>query len=312
MRTRRFCFPMLLLLFMPIARLAGDELLPVPKYAEQNKADHQLRDKHSAEFHDRDPVARVAFAHKLQELADAENDPAAKFVMLREARECAVDGGDLVYCMAIVDDIAKTYAINAREMKASALSEGFDKSAVSQAELYAQYLKVTDDALAVWDCDMANKTSWLARKLVHGNPARLAEVDARDKMIRFRNHELREAIAAAARLEKDPDDAKANQTLGRHLCFNMDRWADGLAMLVKGSPGDLQELAKLDESHSTDAATMLKLAERWWTFKDDKLKLPAGAGKQRAIYWYQQALPKLSGEQKTLAEQRIAGAGTAK
>ena len=249
-----------------------------------------------------------ALARKFRETADAENDPPAKYVLLREAREFAIDGGDMPYAMEVIDDMAKTFAINVVEMKASAMSIGFDKSNVPPVDLANSYLKVADDALAVWDLDLAHKAAYLARKISTGNRDMIALADQRDKIIRLRNHDLMGVVQAEKKIGKSPDDPQLNLLIGRHLCFNTNHWETGLPYLAKSPPGPVTNLAAKDLASPSDPAGMASLADGWWDLADAKNSIPAGAGHRRAAYWYAKALPGLSGDRKTMAEQRIATA----
>lgn len=292
-----------------VAQTANSEsLLPVPKYAEQYKADARIREKFKAQFASHEASDRLALAHQLQDLADKETDPAAKFVLLREARESAVFAGEFPYCMAIIDDISRTFAIKTAEMKASALSVGMDMGNRPPADLANSYLKVADDALEVWNLDLASKAAYMASKLARGNPILLAEVDHRSKTVRVRNTEVLKIIAAARKLERTPDDPQLNLMVGRHQCFHMNLWENGLPFLAHSPTGPLRDLALQDLAAPATPDAMAMLADGWWDFTDVQANLPPGSGRKRAAYWYAKALPGLSGDKAAQARQRIADA----
>ncbi|HWE01194.1 MAG TPA: hypothetical protein VG326_02200 [Tepidisphaeraceae bacterium] len=285
---------------------APDTLLPVPKYAEQNKADRAVREKYKTELASRAPADRLALAHQFNEMAIAGTDPATQYVLFRLARDCAVNAGAFPYAMSIVDDTARVFAINAPEMKASALSIGIDTARGDPATLAGNYLKVADDALAKWDPDLASKAAYLAHKLARGNPALLADSDARDHAARLESHEVLDVMSAQRKLARDADDPQANFLIARHLCFHLNRCEIGLPYLAKSAPGKLKDLADKDLSAPSDPAAMAALADEWWDYTDPKGDLPLGSGHRRAAYWYAKALPGLSAERKAQAEKRIA------
>jgi hypothetical protein len=268
-----------------------------------------LREKYKTEFASRDAAVRAGLAHTLREQADKENDSIAKFVLLREARELAVDGGDFSYSLDVIDDMAKTYQIDVNEMKATALAGGVDRARLSRGELAQNYLKVTDEAINAWDLYIALKAVYLAEKESAGNPEFLAEAKGREKIARVRSHEVTLATQAAQKLARNPENPEQNLILGRHLCFNRKNWEVGLPYLAKCGISALKEIAQKEQANPTDAGTMSALADAWWEFNDPKAGLLAGSARARAAYWYAKALPGLSGEKKDEAEKRIAEAG---
>lgn len=284
---------------------AAAQLLPVPKSLEQGRVDRPLREKFKTEFASRDPQARGALGRKLREAADKETDPTARFVMLREARDLAVDAGDFSYAMAVIDDIAATFAIDAQEMKVSALSAGIDKSRLPPQDLARSYLRFSDESLAAWNTDLAIKAAYLATKLAGGDREILAEAKEREKIGRVRNRQLVAVIAANQKLLKNPDDPQSNLIVGCHVCFNTNRWELGLPYLAKSPPGLLKSLAERDLAGPKDPAEMAALADAWWDFSDTKANIPAGVSRRRAVFWYARALPGLSGEQKAQVEKRM-------
>jgi hypothetical protein len=226
--------------------------------------------------------------------------------LLHEARDLAVDAGDFSYAMEVIDDMAKTFAFDAQEMKISALSAGIDKSRLPPQDLARSYLKFCDECLAAWNTDLAIKAAYLASKLSAGDRDLYAEVKEREKVARVRNRQMAITIAANQRLLKNPDDPQSNLIVGIHVCFNTNHWEVGLPCLVKSPPGALKSLAERDLAGPKDSAEMDALADAWWNFADVKANIPIGASHRRAAFWYAKAMPGLSGEQKAQAEKRIA------
>ncbi len=280
----------------------------VPTALEQGKIDRPLREKYKTEFTSRDASVRGALGRKLRESAATEKDPVAQFVLLKEARDLMVDAGDLSSCMEIIDELGKSFPIDVAEMKANALAVALDKTRADQETLYHSYLKVADDYLAAWELDLAGKSAYMATKLAARNRDWLAAAKEREDIVRRRKTEFTTANTAYKKLAKTPDDPQANQIVGRHICFNMNKWDKGLPFLAKCASMQLKDLAQRDLANPTEPAAMAALADGWWDCSDAKLNIPAGAGHRRAAYWYAKALPGLSGEKKAEAEKRIAEA----
>lgn len=290
------------------AQTSDDGLQPVPKALEQGKVDRPLREKYRKEFSSREPADRVTLAHTLRDEADQQSDLTARFVLLREARDLSVSAGDMVYAMDVIDDMARTYAINPAEMKAGALSLGVDDSRAAPADLAASYIKVADDALATWNLDLAHKAAYMAHKVAAGNRPLQLQADARDKTARLRNHELVEVLRAERKLDSDPDDPGANLIVGRHLCFNTNHWETGLAYLAKSPPGPLKTLARRELAVTSDPKDMAQLADAYWQLSDSAASLTPGSAHRRAAYWYSKAIDGLTGKDKSIAQDRVAQA----
>jgi hypothetical protein len=311
-RAQDFLMPLLIALitFTAAATFAEDapsaERQPVPKSLEQGKAEREIRAKYKSEFATRDPGEQLALAHKLREEAVSTDDLPTKFVLLREARDLAVKGGDFQYALATVDTIAKSFTIDAEEMKASALSLGVDFAYLPAAQLVDAYLKVADNALEVWNVDLAHKSAYLARKVAKRDAGALAKVTECEHKIAAERKELAPVIAAAKRLKVVADDPEANLVVGRHLCVNAKQWDTALPYLAKSPEGPTKDAAIKDAAGPTEPDAMAAVADMWWDLKDAKANIPTAAAHARAAYWYAKALPGLTGEKKTIAEKRVA------
>lgn len=108
--------------------------------------------------------------------------------------------------------------------------------------------------------------------------------------------------AAIARLLVEPADPPSNLIAGKWFSFVAHRWSEGLPMLAMGADPDIARVAGMEMGASRAEGEALQLADAWYDAsakqrsKDDKVPLLA-----RAMYWYQQAIPQLSG----LAKERV-------
>jgi hypothetical protein len=112
---------------------------------------------------------------------------------------------------------------------------------------------------------------------------------------------------AQSALAKNPADPDANLILGKYLCFVKNDWDSGLPNLVQGSDPTLQALAQKDLDAQKNAADGMTAANGWWDFSAPAQDgLDAISGKQRAVHWYQQLSPTLTGLKQAMARQRMA------
>jgi hypothetical protein len=112
---------------------------------------------------------------------------------------------------------------------------------------------------------------------------------------------------AADLLLKDAKNAEANLIVGRYHCFGKGNWTAGLPRLVLGKDARLRELASRDLAGPTSAAELVALGDGWWSVAEIEKRDPARTHLlRRAHEHYQQALPGLSGPEKTRVEKRLA------
>ena len=111
--------------------------------------------------------------------------------------------------------------------------------------------------------------------------------------------------AAAALLDKAPDDPDANFIVGQYMSFTKGRWDEGLPMLALGKDPALKAVAIKELDEVKTAQAQIELADQW---RDLAKTQPAAVKKpmeERALFWYRKSLPALTGLMKSKAEMRI-------
>lgn len=283
------------------------ERLPVPNSAAQTKIASSIRSQYKEDYARRTAADQLALAQRLrQQAAAAEGDPVRQYVLLREARELAVNAGELEVAFAIIDQTARAFTVEPDELKSTALANSMDRALVSKPELFERYLKLCDAALDRGDLQMANQADVLALAVARTSRDRAMALEAKpyDLRVHEARREYTSVIAAANKLKSSPDDADASLTVGRYLCFSHRRWDEGLPLLAHGSDKRLRELATRDVEGPNDAPAMASLADDWWGLPDSR-QAPQRRARERAAYWYEHALDRLTGEAKARAAQRI-------
>lgn len=282
--------------------------LPIPDEAAIEKADALVKDVYQADFAKKKPADQVAFARKLLKAADETPDnPAARFVLYREARDLAARGGDVGLALEAAAALGRTFAVNAGEMTAGTL-ESADRGRIAPARTIAD--AATDAADAAMDADdyaLAERLLKLAgaaanragsAALVSGVARQVKELDA-----------TRKAFAALEpdrkTLQTNPNDPAANGRVGRFFCFAKGDWDAGLPYLVKGDDEKLKAAAELDLSGPVGAADRAALADRWFELSTGLTGAERAGARLRAVQWYVEALPDLTGLPKTRVEKRL-------
>src|SRR5262249_16754416 len=107
------------------------------------------------------------------------------------------------------------------------------------------------------------------------------------------------------KLKDSPDDAEANGEVGKYLCLARGLWQKGLPLLARGKDQKLKELAQKDLARPKATKAKVTLGNAWWELAE-KEKPPAQHRLQeRAAFWYEKALPDLTGLSRTRLEKRL-------
>ena len=286
------------------------ERLPVPNSSVQTPVFNRIRAQYKDAYARRTAGDQMELARQFRKLAtDSPLDSVKQYVLLREARELAVNAGDLDEAFAIIDQTSRLFAIDPAELKSTAVANAMDRALIPEPQLMENYLKVCDDALYRGDVQLAVQSSNLAFKLARlsRNPATIARAKQMDLRVHDARREATEVVAAANKLQSNPDDPALNLAVGLYLCFRRGMWEQGLPELAKGSDKRLADLAGKDMDGPPSPATMAELADGWWDVPDTK-QTPVRRSRERAAYWYAKALSQLTGVSKDRAQSRIAQA----
>jgi serine/threonine protein kinase len=106
--------------------------------------------------------------------------------------------------------------------------------------------------------------------------------------------------------------SELNLGLGKYLIVYRDPplWDAGLRRLRLGNPDPLRTAAEDDLSAATgDPQAKLRSGDTWWDLSWKTTEPERSRYRERAVYWYKQALPELTGAERTRAEQRVQKTG---
>jgi WD40 repeat protein len=315
----------------------GTGKAPPPDSDARAKAYKQIRDVYKKEFATADAQAKTIsqvkeslkreyaarafddqkeFANKLFKAGQAaRDDKAERYVLLREVTQRAAELGLMSLAFRAVDELAKEFDVNARELKMKAVVtagrslltlEGTVGLLEDVQPLYDEILKVNefDNARELVAAQTSAVKALGYAPLVNAVQDRLKRADA----LKWENEKTRDAKSALA---KNADDPKANRDFGRFLCLYKGDWDAGLRALAKGGDEPLCALARKDLAGAASADDQVALGEAWSEFTEVKGDLPRMNLHRRARHWFRQALPRLEGERKTKYESLVADADKA-
>lgn len=286
---------------------SSNDRLPIPNSTAQAKVLKTLRDQYKSQYALRTAEDQLALAKQFREQAESAKDESARqYVLLREARELAVNAGDLDLAFSLIDELSKTFNVDVADMRLTAMMDAVDRSLAPKEQLLESYFKIADGALAEGEVTFALQASRLARRVstLTRNPLDAQRVRQLELRVHDASRTYTQVVAAARKLQHRPDDPEANLIVGRYLCFVQGKWDQGLPLLTRAADKRLAVLAAKDLEGVNDPDAMVALADRYWELPDAK-ETPQRRARQRAAHWYQQAMPRLSGDKQAHAQERI-------
>jgi hypothetical protein len=291
---------------LALLALAQDPRKPVPEPAAQATVEKTVKELFKDDYARRTPADLSALARKLLTQGLSTNDDlTGRYVLLREARDLGAQSGDLATAQAAIDDLARTFVLDALEMTTAAMTTAAKSAKTPEAlEAVANgYLGLADKALAGDRYDDAAALLVKAENAAKAaqNFPLLTRAQAQRKEVADLLKEFQRVKAAEKTLAENPDDPAACAAVGKFLCLMKRDWEKGLPMLAKGNDAALQAAAQKDL-----AGSAMEAGDAWWEIADktketvSKRKLLA-----RARLWYERALPALSGLSKAKVEKRL-------
>jgi hypothetical protein len=285
-------------------------LLPPPDSAAQAKSEKTIREVYQKDYTGKSIGERRALARKLLQAAkETRDDPAARYVLLREARDIAAGAGDAAIAARAIAQMTHLYSVDPIPILLPAMQTSQSAAITPQAcEAVARTcLSAMEQAIVADEYSAAARFALMAQSAAERarHVPLVLQIEERTKELHATYIEFERVKIARETLRARPDDGDANSRAGRFACFIETNWDNGLLMLAKGSDPTLRDLALADLADARDAEKRLELANGWWEQAVSRKGLARSHLQQHAGVCYRQALPKLSGINRGLAEQRL-------
>lgn len=283
----------------------------MPEDAKLKEAEKAAKDLFKAEYAKKAPADRQALARTLADQADkAGDDPAFRYVLLRESKEAALQAGDFETAFRVVDNTAKTYEVDGLALKSGVLAAAVKiaKTPDDFAVIAERYLKLADDAVAADAYDPAEKAASAAVQTSRRttNTPLISRATARSRDVGEVKTRFEATKRALDVLAQKPDDPAANLEIGQFLCLIKGDWENGRALLAKGSDAKLKALAEKDIAAPEQAMDQVVVGDGWWDLAEaEKNALRRERLQTRAKYWYDKALPGVTSVSRVKIEKRL-------
>jgi hypothetical protein len=289
---------------------AETTLLPVPSEEEVISARKVVRELFKSDFDKAsDSRSRSDLSRRMIEVAkETKTDAAGRFALLMVAREIAILAQDPASALEAIKALEDSFKVEGVALRVETLQKivRAPGAALAMEELVEPWRAVTRDAFRAEDPDLVKACIELGdsfRKLTipAERKARLGEVArANEQLV-----QLNTMLPAKATLRSAPDDPAANLAVGEYYCLAAEVWTAGLPHLAKGNEAKLANVAKQELDEPMADAEQVKLADDWWALAEDFSPSKQAAAQRRAAFWYERALPKLSGLAEVRARRRV-------
>lgn len=284
--------------------------VPVPDAQTLARAEKTIREVFAREYALRQPGDRAALAMKLlDEAARTEDNPAALYVLLREARDIAATVPEVSLVSQALRKMEGRFQVEGPAVTLASLIAANHAALTppASAAVARACLAAADRAAGLDAHQVASKLCSVAKSAAdraHDQPL-LLRVIAKEKELAQLAAEQVGCEQAGKVLKQNPDDPAANLAVGVWLCLVRNDWNAGLPLLARAPESPLRTAAQLDLSALEDAGKQLELANQLWDLAQGEAGLKRSNLQQRAGIWYRKAVPALTGINRSTAEARL-------
>jgi len=308
-RARRAAWVVLLGVCLWPAALRGGAW-PVPDEAAQSKALAAARETYRDHYAvAKTPAEKRALGEQLRQRGEEAEDRADRFILLKLSSDILAQSGEAAAALASIETLARSFAVDQPAMKLEVLQK-MERT----ADAPKLHKAIADAAKSVLASAQDEDRYDLAGQVLELQltAARAARDTALVKTLVSQKKEHEEAVAAfggmksaVAKLESNPIDPAANLQLGKFYCLVCGNWERGVPMLALGTDAALKAVAVRELQGAADAEAQAALADQWWDLADKEADAAKKRLRQRAGYWYRQALAGAADTQKARLEKRL-------
>ncbi len=298
----------------PAAEPKVKQKLPVPSASQQKAIAKRMEEAYDFSGAKTPGGQRQLARQLLRDGQASRGSDGEAFVLLSRSAELSVIGGDAALMFRAIDAISDRYEVDAAELNLKLLKR-FVAAAKTPANLLAfrqACQERIDGYLAAGRYQAALDTI----KVVCQSVQRVRNKDFRKQMLTWQqslSKLQKDHLAfeqAKRKLAEAPENANAALVVGRWYCFGQEDFAQGLPFLAKGSDSALATVAKselkfVSKGQSHTAGDAVDLGNVWWEMAEKAKGAEAVHYRLRALHWYAQAKPRLSGLEKATVNKRL-------
>ena len=284
-----------------------------PDAEAQAKALKLVKEAFGDAYQAKAPAERRSLARKLlQQGIETADNPAARFVLLRDARDIAASAGDVTTAVSATTHLEQSFKVEGAQLLLGAITiaqRHADSPAAHAAATHAALIG-TERAVATEDFPLAMQFMTVAK----AGAARsqqvglVAQVQNRESELQALQGEQQRIQSAREAIRSAPNDPAACAVMGKYLCLSRGDWAAGLPLLARCNDEALRTLATSDLASARDAAKRTEAANGWWEMARTRTGLSRKHLRDRAALHYRRMIEDARGISQTIAAQRLAEA----
>lgn len=244
------------------------------------------------------------------------SDAVARYALLNEAYEQAIEVGDAARFEAAVGAIARDYRDSwpslalsgitraVKRTRDAAVAREYIRLSIQMAQKAADENQMDESvALATAARDMARELALRTKDTKDGkrDSETVREAVAVMKDAEQRRDQYAEFHKAELQLAEQPDNVESLRIVGRYYCLVRNDWRRGLQSLAQADA----TIGKLVEAEGQSAGEPLALADQWFEAASNAEPAVRPICQARALHWYSRAIDGLSGLQRVRVEARI-------
>lgn len=321
---RRSCFCLavwLLIGVFVVSFVEGQDRLPVPGVDEQRAAVVTVNEIFREETSNaKTTVKQVNLARKMfGSLEDNPGAAATNYVLLTQAHGLAVKAFNIALAREMIDELVKRFEVDGLPLQLQSIRD--IARAPTDSKLHEELVQTAfgliEESIQSERFDMAALAADQAVAIAAKLKSNALRKDATDRKARVVESQKSWGAyrKAGEILSAKPDDAVANESVGRYLIAVKLDFELGLNHLARGADRELSGAAKLDEDTLNATGPVgderaVQLGDAWWdaSAKQSSPMLKS-AMRLRAAYWYLPAIKSMNGLSKLKTEQRITESG---
>ncbi|HVR83024.1 MAG TPA: LamG domain-containing protein [Planctomycetota bacterium] len=304
--------PLWILVLLGWGMTPQEAKLPVPTEKAQAEAEKTIRDIFKEEFAVKTSTAQQKLAKKLIEQGrETRDDPAARFVLFREAADLATHAGDIDLLLLALKDLCDFYRVDPATTMEPFLTRA-EPTTTKPEDLKRLAETLAELARGAAELEQFEAASKMAQaSLAAAKRSKDLSLTVKTDTLVKSVSDLRNASEKARKAEQTllstPNDPQANQALGEHLCLAKGQWEKGLPHLSRGSDPVLKSLASRELAAPTETAAQIDIGDGWWNLKEKETNITRKyLLLVHAETLYEAALPATTGLIRAKLEKRIA------
>ena len=285
---------------------AQEAKAPVPDAAAQKEIEATIKELFKSEYASKDLRQLRALANTLLTKGDeTRDDPATRYVLLREAKDIAAKVGSVTTGLRATKLLIQSFELPSIETRLGFLNQVSKRvrDAEDARALARGYLSLATDAVEENDYDSA--TGAVRNATTSAQRAKNKALAARATLLQREMSSLKREYSKVKGALETPT-AKTAEAVGKYRCLVQNDWDRGLKLLAQSSRASLKALAEKDLANPEDSKAQAEIGEGWWALaQKERSSWRKKNILTRARLWFERAHVDATGLSRVKIEKRL-------